>query len=95
VHDLQDGLTINWANDYPGGVVINGATTINGPVLLPKDGLSAPRIELLLESMERLELPGGPGPLVPVFRMEDLSQVIYDLRQQIVDLQRQIVELKT
>ena len=24
VHDFQDGLTLNWANDYPGGVTING-----------------------------------------------------------------------
>jgi len=24
VHDFRDGLTINWAGDYPGGVTING-----------------------------------------------------------------------
>jgi hypothetical protein len=24
VHDFEDGLTLNWANDYPGGVTING-----------------------------------------------------------------------
>ncbi len=24
VHDFNDGLTINWDKDYPGGVVING-----------------------------------------------------------------------
>lgn len=24
VHDFQDGLTVNWARDYPGGVTING-----------------------------------------------------------------------
>ena len=24
VHDFQDGLTINWANDYPGGVTVRG-----------------------------------------------------------------------
>jgi hypothetical protein len=23
VHDYEDGLTVNWANDYPGGVRIN------------------------------------------------------------------------
>lgn len=26
VHDPQDGLTLNWAGDYPGGVTINSAT---------------------------------------------------------------------
>lgn len=30
VHDFQDGLTINWANDYPAGVTINSCKTING-----------------------------------------------------------------
>ena len=29
VHDFQDGLTINWANDYPGGVTINNGKIIN------------------------------------------------------------------
>lgn len=24
VHDFQDGLTLNWANDYPGGITLNG-----------------------------------------------------------------------
>lgn len=24
VHDFNDGLTLNWANDYPGGVTIKG-----------------------------------------------------------------------
>ena len=24
VHDFQDGITINWGNDYPGGITMNG-----------------------------------------------------------------------
>lgn len=28
VHDFNDGLTLNWANDYPGGVTINGKVAI-------------------------------------------------------------------
>jgi len=32
VHDFNDGLTVNFASDYPGGVTINGRTiNINGP----------------------------------------------------------------
>ena len=30
VHDFNDGLTVNWANDYPGGVTINSTLQING-----------------------------------------------------------------
>lgn len=35
VHDFQDGLTINWANDYPGGITLNGGADgidLNGTV---------------------------------------------------------------
>ena len=28
VHDFQDGLTINWAQDYPGGVTIRGKVNV-------------------------------------------------------------------
>ena len=28
VHDPQDGLTINWGNDYPGGVTINDVVAL-------------------------------------------------------------------
>ena len=28
VHDFDDGLTVNWGNDYSGGVTINGVKTI-------------------------------------------------------------------
>ncbi|MEZ5259680.1 MAG: hypothetical protein R2705_23200 [Ilumatobacteraceae bacterium] len=27
VHDHNDGLTLNWASDYPGGVTINGVVS--------------------------------------------------------------------
>jgi len=30
VHDTNDGLTINWENDYAGGVTMNGVTKMTG-----------------------------------------------------------------
>ena len=39
VHDFQDGITINWANDYPGGVTINGGNAgidLNGKVSIDR-----------------------------------------------------------
>jgi hypothetical protein len=30
VHDFDDGLTVNWDNDYPGGVSINSCKQISG-----------------------------------------------------------------
>lgn len=39
VHDFQDGLTINWANDYPGGITLNGGNDgidLNGTVSIDR-----------------------------------------------------------
>ena len=39
VHDFQDGLTLNWANDYPGGVTVNGGNggiNLNGTVAVDR-----------------------------------------------------------
>lgn len=30
VHDFEDGLTLNWDRDYPGGVTVHGARLLNG-----------------------------------------------------------------
>lgn len=29
VHDFNDGLTVNWANDYPGGITLNGNVNVS------------------------------------------------------------------
>lgn len=34
VHDFDDGLTINWGRDYPGGVTIQGSVTITDTLLV-------------------------------------------------------------
>ena len=35
VHDFNDGLTLNWAGDYPGGVTINGVVSVPGTLNVP------------------------------------------------------------
>jgi hypothetical protein len=35
VHDYNDGLTVNWGNDYPNGVTLKGVRTIEGQNLGP------------------------------------------------------------
>jgi hypothetical protein len=37
VHDQKDGLTINFAGDYPGGVTVAGPVHIAGPIDLVTD----------------------------------------------------------
>lgn len=51
VHDFADGLTVNWGNDYPGGVSLNCVTVINGG---PHKGLNYPGH--LPEPGQRLEV---------------------------------------
>lgn len=37
VHDSQDGLTINFGGDYPGGVTVGGNLRLSGRLFLPDD----------------------------------------------------------
>ena len=37
VHDFNDGLTLNYAGDYPGGVAITGNTSITGSASIAGD----------------------------------------------------------
>ena len=41
VHDAQDGLTINFAGDYPGGVTVVGNLAVTGDLQLAGAGLAA------------------------------------------------------
>ncbi|ABD06766.1 hypothetical protein RPB_2060 [Rhodopseudomonas palustris HaA2] len=38
VHDESDGLTLNFAGDYPGNVTIEGGANIRGPTRIKGDG---------------------------------------------------------
>jgi hypothetical protein len=57
VHDQNDGLTINYNNDYPGGVTINGLKTVL-PVLTQTGAPRLPKV-------------GVPGELVVVSSVAD------------------------
>lgn len=68
VHNFNDGLTLNWANDYPGGVTINGevhlesglgGVTVNGK--LKATHLQAGNVHI----HEGASPDSGPSPLLP------------------------------
>lgn len=104
VHDFQDGLTINWAKDYPGGVTINGV--VNAP-----DKLNANAVKVSGDiTIDRKDLkpqvfvlePGGPhgGPRPKFTKPEydrtplDLGITIAELLKKVADLEARVVALE-
>lgn len=56
VHDFQDGLTINWANDYPGGIRLNGKVRVTE---LSGTHLMVTHHDLKLDNASRRSSSGG------------------------------------
>lgn len=64
VHDFDDGLTVNWANDYPAGVTINSTKQINGHknndwVNINSRVTKFIGTDLMLDSPDRRKAAGG------------------------------------
>jgi hypothetical protein len=79
VHSQNDGLAINFGNDYPGGV------TISGVVALDVSG----ELKFRISHHDEVLLSGGNPPDETV----TLSDVIKALRQEIADLKAQVAHL--
>ncbi|GAA1979892.1 hypothetical protein [Microbacterium pumilum] len=78
VHDQNDGLTVNFNNDYPGGVTINGVTSLT----------VAGDIEFRISHQDEVLLEGGHPPDEVV----NFAEVIKTLRNEIRQLQSQLAE---
>ena len=58
VHNTTDGLTINFAGDYPGGVVVEGDLTVTGQIRTA--GLDGPEdLKMLTEAVRQLKRDVG------------------------------------
>lgn len=92
VHDQGDGLTVNFAGDYPGGVTLlnvaeivpKPATTVHRfvPTLVIRGGISY--------EVQGFALVGGPAPRITV----NLAEEIDKLQTQINDLSARIQTLE-
>jgi hypothetical protein len=58
VHDFEDGLTVNFDGDYPGGVTINGS--IIALNCLTKDSPGAGDVRFTFWHPEELDQDGNP-----------------------------------
>lgn len=56
VHNQSDGLTINWARDYPGGVTIHGDVQIPDKLIIKKQDISASigKLEKRIQHLEQI-----------------------------------------
>jgi hypothetical protein len=79
VHDQNDGLTLNYSHDYPGGVTINGVSALD----------VGGNLQFRISHHDEILLGGGHPPDETVI----LSDVIKTLRQEIADLKDQITKL--
>jgi len=75
VHDFNDGLTLNWEEDYPGGV------TIRGRVRVP-ERLSVDSLELRVSRG-----PLRPRRVDLGEALEDMRQQIRDLEQRVAEFE--------
>lgn len=103
VHNPDDGLTINWANDYPSGVTVEGPTKMNGSVIF-SNSPTVPdlRIASLPDTQEIvIRKPGVLGQTGNILGTttstspSSLVGIIKDLRNQIEALERRVTELES
>ena len=78
VHDQNDGLTMNFGGDYPGGVTVNGAVKLTGDV------------EVRITHRDSILITGEHPPTEIVM----LADVIKSLRGEIAQLRARIVTLE-
>ena len=80
VHDTNDGLTMNFGDDYPGGVTINGVHTLD----------VVGDLTFRISHHDEVTQAGGSPPSETV----TLSDVIKTLRQEIAGLKSQVAQLQ-
>jgi hypothetical protein len=92
VHDTNDGLTINFDGDYPGGVAINGVTELR-PMRQPgTSALATPT--LVVRGAISYEAQGLSADGSPAFVTVFLEGELGNLQTQISDLVARVAALE-
>ena len=90
VHDFNDGLTLNWAGDYPGGITLNNVSLIT-----PNDTSQIPPV-LVIKGGIRFDIQtlhqGPHGVVVPTVESVDLQEFISSSR---IEMENMISSLRT
>jgi hypothetical protein len=92
VHDFSDGLTVNFAGDYPGGVTING-NIINLNTLTVDNPNAAGDVQLTFFHPDELDQDGNPR--IPGFNETVfVGALLTTLRDEISALKSRVAELE-
>jgi hypothetical protein len=91
VHNQGDGLTINFAGDYPGGVAINGSMIVLDT--LRADSLAAGDIQFTFQRPDELDQDGNPR-IEGVPETVLLGALLTELRKQISSLMDRVAQLE-
>lgn len=98
VHDHNDRLTINYANDYPNGVRINGQ--VSTQTLYVDDqgrfanGIVTPKITLGQPAAPVVVTPGGPPPGSGEWGL-DVGAAIKKLQDEVTKLEERVAALES
>jgi hypothetical protein len=103
VHDFNDGLTINYNNDYPGGVTLKNVAYISpmrpsstgsgaigpiGPVIMRR------LVELKIDGGIRFKWDNGPSIRGTDLVEVSLQDLIATLQSRVADLEARVTELE-
>lgn len=76
VHDFNDGLTINWAGDYPGGVTVTGNLHVTGDVKTGTGTMLGAAIASLREELESLQFTLRTNDFETRMRLEAVESAV-------------------
>lgn len=98
VHDQNDGLTLNFKRDYPGGVTLNAVTYISpkAPKRTDTEVVTQLRLEpeLVIDGGIQFVWDGGRQISGPSRQSVSLQTLIEDLQRQIAELTQRIATLE-
>jgi hypothetical protein len=83
VHDFHDGLTMNWANDYPGGVTLNRVRAVT----THKDGIHLTGNVRMEGTLEIVATSQARGAIDVVAALQKLSAELEKTKQQLANAQ--------
>jgi hypothetical protein len=88
VHDFDDGLTVNWGNDYPGGVTLKSVRTVEGHDLGPTTKTEFKHVVDFRGSLECF------APIRFIANASTWTRIAHDNRQRLVFESKTLGEAK-